>query len=306
MVMEIHDVIILGGGPAGLTAGIYTARQGLRTLLIERQQLGGRAWGPHRIENFPGFPEGITGSELMDRFIAQTKKFGVEFKEETVVGLKDLGGTKIVTTRGGLYHARAVVITTGRQRQKLSIPGEQDFKGRGVCYCAICDGPFFKDQVVAVIGSGKDAVEDAIRLAEIAGKVYAIPGSKGYKEGVEGLEELSEYENIEVIEELDIDSIEGDDLVTNINLNGETLRSLDVSGVFMVLDTVSTADLTKDAGIETDEVGCIKVDRHQMTNIKGIYAAGDSVCSGNQIVTAAGDGGRAALAILRYVRSLKR
>jgi thioredoxin reductase (NADPH) len=306
MVMEIHDVIILGGGPAGLTAGIYTARHGLRTLLIERQQLGGRAWGPHWIENFPGFPEGITGSDLMDRFIAQTRKFGVEFKEETVVGLKDLGGTKIVTTRGGFYQARVVVITTGRQRQKLSIPGEEDFKGRGVCYCAICDGPFFKDQVVAVIGSGKDAIEDAIRLAEIASKVYAIPGSKGYKEGVEDLEKLSEYENIEVIEGLDIESIEGNDLVTNINLKGETLRSLDVSGVFMVLDTVSTADLMKDAGIETDEVGCIKVDRHQMTNIKGIYAAGDSVCSGTQIVTAAGDGGRAALAILRYVRSLKR
>jgi thioredoxin reductase (NADPH) len=303
MVMEIHDVIILGGGPAGLTAGIYTARHGLRTLLIERQQLGGRAWGPHWIENFPGFPEGITGSDLMDRFIAQTRKFGVEFKEETVVGLKDLGGTKIVTTRGGFYQARVVVITTGRQRQKLSIPGEEDFKGRGVCYCAICDGPFFKDQVVAVIGSGKDAIEDAIRLAEIASKVYAIPGSKGYKEGVEDLEKLSEYENIEVIEGLDIESIEGNDLVTNINLKGETLRSLDVSGVFMVLDTVSTADLMKDAGIETDEVGCIKVDRHQMTNIKGIYAAGDSVCSGTQIVTAAGDG---ALAILRYVRSLKR
>ncbi|MDH5791986.1 MAG: FAD-dependent oxidoreductase, partial [Candidatus Bathyarchaeota archaeon] len=112
---ELFDVVILGGGPAGLTAGIYTARHGLSILLIEGKQLGGRAWGPHRIDNYPGFPQGVTGQELMERFIAQARRFGVGFRDETVVGLSDMGGTKMVLTRGGSYEARAVVVATGIQ-----------------------------------------------------------------------------------------------------------------------------------------------------------------------------------------------
>ena len=121
---EVYDVIILGGGPAGLTAGIYAARHGLRTLLLEGKQLGGRSWGPHRIENYPGFPEGITGSELMERFVAQAERFGVEFRRETIVGLSDVGDGKMVATRAGYYTARAAVITTGIQRETMSVPGE--------------------------------------------------------------------------------------------------------------------------------------------------------------------------------------
>ncbi len=167
----VYDVIILGGGPAGLTAGIYTSRQGLSTILIEGKKLGGRAWGPHRVENFPGFPEGLTGTELMDRFIEQTKKFGVEFKQETVVGLSDMGDTKFVQARGGFYQSRAVVITTGIQRKSMNIPGELEFKGRGVGYCAICDGAFFKDKVIAVVGGGDAAVEEGAFLTKFASKV---------------------------------------------------------------------------------------------------------------------------------------
>ena len=181
MTEEVYDVIILGGGPAGLTTGIYTARHGLKTLLIERNKLGGRSYGPHRIENFPGFPEGVIGTELMNRFIAQAKKFGIRFKTETFVGLSDLGDRKMVLTRAGVYESKAIVLATGIQKEQLHVPGEMEFKGRGVCYCGICDGPFFTDKVVAVIGSGKEAVEDTIRLAEIASKVYAIPGKEGYK-----------------------------------------------------------------------------------------------------------------------------
>jgi len=301
----VYDVIILGGGPAGLTAGIYTARQGLRTLLIEGKKLGGRAWGPPRVENFPGFPEGLTGTELMDRFIEQTRKFGVEFKQETVVGLSDMGDTKFVQTRGGFYQSRAVVVTTGIQRKSMNIPGELKFKGSGVAYCAICDGPFYKDQPVAVVGCGKDAVEDALRLADTASKVYAIPGSGGFTEGIEELDELTEHTKIDVLDGVDIESIEGDQVVTHVNMKKGPVKRLNVNGVFIILDHVGTSDILRDSGIETDDGGCIMVDKNQRTNIEGIFAAGDCVCGGMQIVTAAGDGGKAGLAASRYVRGLK-
>jgi len=207
---ELYDVIIIGGGPAGLTASIYTSRQGLRTLIIEGKQLGGRAWGPHTIENFPGFPVGISGTDLMNKFISQSRKFGVEFKEETFVGLTDMGETKMVMTRKGIYQSKALILTTGLQRKTLSIPGEMEYKGRGVCYCAICDGPFFKDMPVAVIGAGKEAVEDALTLSQTSSKVYAIPGGKGYSEGFEEeLEELAQQLNVEILEGADVVSIEG-------------------------------------------------------------------------------------------------
>jgi thioredoxin reductase (NADPH) len=302
---ELFDIVVLGGGPAGLTAGIYTARHGLSTLLIEGKQLGGRAWGPHRIDNYPGFPQGITGQELMERFIAQARRFGVGFKDETVVGLSNMGGTKMVLTRGGSYEARAVVVATGIQKQQLSIPGEMEFKGRGVGYCAICDGPFYADKTVAVVGSGKDAVEDVTKLAEIAKKVYAIPGRKGFSGRSGVLHELSEYLNVEVIEGADLKSIGGDEFVTHIDLEHESLRRLKVDGVFIILDNVPTTDMLKEAGIETDEGGCIQVDRNQGTNIPGVFAAGDCVCGGMQVATATGDGAKAGLAALRYVRALK-
>lgn len=302
----VYDVIILGGGPAGLTAGIYTSRQGLSTLLIEGKKLGGRASGPHRVENFPGFPEGLTGTELMDRFIEQTKKFGVEFKQETVVGLSDMGDTKFVQARGGFYQSRAVVITTGIQRKSMNIPGELKFRGRGVGYCVICDGPFYKDQPVAIVGSGKDAVEDALRLVDMVSKIYAIPGSGGFKEGIEELDELTEHTKIDVIDGVDIESIEGDQVVTHINLKEGPVERLNVNGVFIILDHVGTSDIIRDSGIETDDGGYIIVDKNQRTNIEGIFAAGDCVSGGMQIVTAAGDGGKAGLAAFRYVSALKR
>ncbi|HUS78380.1 MAG TPA: FAD-dependent oxidoreductase [Patescibacteria group bacterium] len=303
---ELYDVIIIGGGPAGLTASIYTSRQGLRTLIIERKQLGGRAWGPHTIENFPGFPMGINGTDLMEKFISQSRKFGVEFKEETFVGLTDMGEAKMVMTRKGIYLSKAVILTIGLQRKSLSLPGETEYKGRGVCYCAICDGPFFKDMPVAVVGAGKEAVEDALTLSRTSSKVYAIPGSKGYGEGFEEeLEELAQLSNVEILEGTDIASIEGEDVVTGLTLKNGPTGKLDVNGVFLILENVGTGSMIKDAGIETDTGGCIQVDENQETNLKGIYAAGDCACSGMQVVTAAGDGGKAGLAAFRFVRSLK-
>jgi thioredoxin reductase (NADPH) len=306
MTKESFDVIILGGGPAGLTSAIYTSRHGLNTLVIEGMQLGGKSWGEQRIENYPGFPHGISGTELMERFIAQAKRFGTKFKKETAIGLMPLDHQKLIQTRAGVYEAKAVIIATGIQKKQLSIPGENEFKGRGVSYCAICDGPFFTDKVVAVIGRGKDAVEDILKLADIARTVYAIPGFDGYDNGIEEVSELFENEIIQVIENAELKSIAGEMVVTHLYLDHESIEQLDVDGVFIILDKVPSTELMKEAGIATDAGNCIIVDRTQMTNLAGVFAAGDCICSGMQIITAAGDGGRAGLSTLRYVRALKK
>lgn len=300
----VFDVIVIGGGPAGLTAGLYAARHGLKTLVMDGKKIGGRPLEAHWVENFPGFPEGLTGADLMRQFEAQAARFGAEFKIESVIGIGDLGEVKMVSTRHGYYQARSLIIATGAQRRRLSVPGEGKFKGRGVSYCAICDGPFFKGKRVAVVGSGHEAVEDAMRLADASSIVYAIPGSKGYSEEFPDLKRLRSNSRIELLAGYDVVEIGGDGTVSYVKLEGESEMRLDVDGVFIILEHVPTTSILSDIGIESDEGGCIVVDRYQQTNIPGIFAAGDCTCSGMQIVTAAGDGGRAALSALRYVRSL--
>lgn len=300
-----YDVIIVGGGPAGLTAGIYTSRHGLRTILFEGEAFGGKAKGHHPIDNYPGFPDGITGEELMDRFIAQTKKFGVEFKKENVVEIQPFGDLKMIATRSGVYQSKSIILATGIQRKQLMVPGETEFKGRGVSYCSICDGPLFKDRVVAVIGSGNEAIEEASRMAETAEKVYAIPGLEGYKVDEMKISELEKNEKVEVIDGVKVESIEGETYVTNIKLSNASSKILDVDGVFISLERVPTTQIIRNAGIDTNENGCINIDSEQQTNVEGIYAAGDCCCGGMQIVTAVGEGGRAGLSVLRYIKSQK-
>jgi thioredoxin reductase (NADPH) len=303
---DAYDVIIIGGGPAGLTAGIYTARYGLRTLILEGKRLGGRAAHSHRIDNFPGFPEGISGVELMERFIAQAKKFNVEIKSERVVGLSLMDDQKEVLTRNYVYQANAIVIATGIQRQQLKVPGEHRFKGRGVSYCSICDGPFFSGKVVAVVGSGSEAVEDALNIVEIAEKVYVIPGAHGFEVGTKDLDTLLKKKKVELVSGADVESIRGADVVTHIELRGSPNRTLKVDGVFIIVDHSGTNEMIKEAGVRTDESGCIGVDRNHQTNIEGVFAAGDCICGGMQVITAAGEGGRAGLSVLRYIKSMKR
>ena len=300
---EIYDVIIVGGGPAGLTAAIYAARHNLKTLILEGKKVGGKALEAHWIENYPGFPEGIKGHELMEKFIDQTQKFGAEVMEETVIGLADYGDLKMVSTRKGYHQGKSIIIATGVSRKQLSVPGENEFKGRGVSYCAVCDGPFFKDKDVAVIGSGHEAVHDSEMLLKTSKKVYLMPGKKGFSEDYPELNRLREKENLRILEDVNVKSIHGSDMVDYIELdNGERIS---VSGVFIILEHVSTLGILNDAGVDTDEGGCIIVDKDQMTNISGVYAAGDCVCRGMQIVTATGGGARAALSVMKYIRSLK-
>ena len=302
---ETYDVIIIGGGPAGLTAGLYTSRHNLKTLILEGNKLGGKALEAHWIENFPGFPEGISGEDLMNRFIAHVKKFGSETKYETVIGISDFGDQKMVSTRKGFHQAKSIIIATGVNRKQLSIPGEMEYKGRGVSYCAVCDGPFFKDKVVAVGGGGHEAVHEAEVLAETVNKVYAIPGSKGYSEDFPELSRIRDNPKIEVMEGVDLSEVGGSDFVEYIKLKGGDLEQLNVDGLFIILEHISTTGIVQEAGIEADSGGCIRVNNDMQTNLPGIYAAGDCSCKGMQIVTATGMGAKAALSAMKYIKNLK-
>ncbi len=301
---QLYDVIVMGGGPAGLTAGMYTARHGLKTLILDGKRHGGRASEASFIDNFPGFPEGISGKELMERFIAHAKRFNAELKIDKIVGLDLHGENKGVFTREGTYRAKAIVIATGIQRKGLRIPGEEEFKGRGVSYCTICDGPLFEGRVVAVVGSSKEAIEDALALSKIARKIYLILGAEGSNRLAH--EELAISPNIEVVEGAGVEAIGGEDMVTHIWIRGEPRRRLDVDGIFILQEHIPMMDMLIEAGVEMDEGGCIMVDGYNQTNITGVFAAGECTCGrGIQVVTAAGDGARAGIAAIRYLQTLR-
>ena len=295
-----YDIIIVGGGPAGLTAGIYTARAGLKTLLLERGRLGGRAWDAHLIENYPGFPEGISGSALMVKFIEQAKQFGAKLREgEAAVSVMLEGDEKIVMTRKGSYTGLAVIVAAGVERKKLSIPGEQEFRGMGVSICATCDGPLFRDREVAVIGAGEEAVEDALQLADLCKRVYLIPvGDDAPLHRLDG-------SIVEVLRGTEVKSIEGDTVVEAIKVvEGGRERLIPIDGVFIALD--SAVEMAKSAGIGVDEKGYIVADHAQKTNIEGVFAAGECTGMGMQVATSVGDGALAGISATRYVKARKR
>jgi len=304
MTEDVYDVIVVGGGPAGLTAALYTARHNHKTLVLEGRKTGGKALQAHWVDNYPGFPDGISGQDLMENMIKQALRFGAEIRNETVVGLSDFGDLKMITTRMGFYQAKSVVVATGVSRKSLSVPGENEYKGRGVSYCGVCDGPFFRDKTVAIVGGGHDAVHDIEVLSEAAAKIYAIPGKKGYSEEFPELTRIRMNPKVEFIMGADVKEIGGSDFVEYVALDGTGPKRLNLDGVFIILENVPTAGILGDAGVSTDAGSCILVDGDMETNIKGVFAAGDCTCEGMQIVTAAGMGAKAALSAMRHVKSL--
>ena len=304
MTEDVYDVIVVGGGPAGLTAALYTARHNHKTLVLEGRKTGGKALQAHWVDNYPGFPDGISGQDLMENMIKQALRFGAEIRNETVVGLSDFGDLKMVTTRMGFYQAKSVIVATGISRESLSVPGENEYKGRGVSYCGVCDGPFFRDKTVAIVGGGHEAVHDIEVLSEAAAKIYAIPGKKGYSEEFPELTRIRMNPKVEFIMGADVKEIGGSDFVEYVALDGTGPKRLNLDGVFIILENVPTAGILGDAGVSTDAGSCIVVDGDMETNIKGVFAAGDCTCEGMQIVTAAGMGAKAALSAMRHVKSL--
>ncbi|MEM2341272.1 MAG: FAD-dependent oxidoreductase [Candidatus Bathyarchaeia archaeon] len=304
---EIYDVIIIGCGPAGLTAAIYTSRMSLKTLILERGVPGGRASEAYLIENFPGFPDGISGTDLIERMLKQAERFGAEIKFPEEVLDMDLSATvKTVKTRYGEYRGYSIIIATGTQRKKMIVPGETEFLGRGVSYCAVCDAPFFRDKVVATIGFNNEALEDALYISGFAKKVILI--SHGEKDEIEEdlLRKVYEKQNIEFMDAR-VMSVNGEVYVKSITVMDQNgIKEIPVDGVFIVLGSVPVTNIVRKAGIAVDERGCIKVDRAQSTNIEGVFAAGDCTCGGMQVATAVGEGAMAALQAYRYVKRIKK
>jgi len=303
LISEKIDILIIGAGPAGLSAAIYTSRRGLRTVVLEKQFAGGRMTMAHLIENYPGFPEAITGSKLADLMIEQLKNLGGEIRYEEVVSLQLNSAPKIIITKSKKYESSAVILATGAQRKKLLIPGEQEFIGRGVSYCAFCDAPFFKGKNVVVVGNNEEAIEDLMMLSDIASKVSIIPNSSEVEFLKDSLSQLNNENKIELIEDGRIHSIKGETTVEAVEVETFTSKLLiPTSAVFISVGYVPTTELIRSSGVEVDDRGCVIVDRKQRTNLENVFAAGDCTCGGMQVATSVGEGAMASITAILSIK----
>ena len=302
-----YQLIIIGGGPAGLSAGLYASRSKLDTLLIEKAGLGGQILNAEMVENYPGFPHGISGAELGALIAQQATKYGLPTAFAEVQGIEIRGAEKIVSTSEGQYRAKALIIAAGSEYSKLGVPGEEEFTGRGVSYCAMCDGAFFRDQVVAVVGGGNVALNDALFLTRFATKVIVIHRRDQLRATKILQDRAFANPRIEFLWDTVVESIIGDKLVREIRLrNVKTGKgsSLEVSGVFVAVGLRPNTGYLK--GLLTlDEGGFIPVNNQMETEVPGVFAAGDiRAGSIRQVVSAAGDGATAAIAAERFLSSV--
>lgn len=306
----MYDLIIVGGGPAGLTAGIYAVRFGLNTIILEKSEISGQIALADVVENYPGFPE-ISGLELMEKYKSHAQEIGVETKITEVVSIRDEGKKKIVSTDSGEFESKAVIIATGANPKHLNVPGEKEFISKGVSYCAICDGPFFKNKTVVVVGGGNSAIADALLLSKIAKKVYLIHRRDKLR-AVKILQDRAfEATNIEFILNACILEIigntEGIRRVKKIvvkDLKSGELQELATDGVFIYIGIHPNTEIID---VEKNEEGFIRTDRFLETSKKGIYAAGD--CRDTplwQLVAAVRDGALAATAVNDYIEKFKK
>jgi len=299
-----YQLIILGGGPAGLSAGIYAARNKLNTLLIEKAMMGGLAVYAELIENYPGFPEGIGGMELGEMMLKQGEKFGLKTLVAEVQALEINNNQKIVKTDKGDLTAKAIIVALGSERINMDVPGEKEFVGRGVSYCATCDAAFFKDKEVAMVGGGNSAVSEAIELTKFASKVYIIHRREQFRATPILVEKAKSEPKISFILNSTVDSIEGKDNVENLLLNNVLTKeksTLPVSGVFVAIGQRPNTDLLKGI-VSLDPGGYIIANEKMETSVPGIFAAGDIRSNSiRQTITAAGDGAVAAVYADRYL-----
>lgn len=301
---KIYKVIIVGGGPAGLTAGLYTSRSRLNTLLIEIGLLGGQMTITELIENYPGFPQGINGDELSRLMEEQAKRFELEVVSQDVVEVKLEGDKKVVKTEEGSYLCEALIICTGTEYRKLGVPGEKEFAGKGVSYCATCDGAFFKDCQIVVVGGGDSALTEALYLTKFVKELTivhrrdALRGTKIYQERVFANPKIKLLWN-SVIQEIKGDSVVRSVIVKNVK-TGE-VNEHPIEGAFLFVGLLPRTQFLKGL-VNVDEVGYIVTDENCETSVKGIFAAGD--CRKKllrQVATAVGDGATAAFAVEKYL-----
>ena len=303
-----EQVIIIGSGPAGLTAALYTARAQLEPLVFVGDALGGQVAISSEIENYPGFPEGLTGPELGQLFQKQAERFGARLEYDTITGL-DLSVRPFkVTAYGGEQEAHALIIATGSSPRKLGVPGEEEFAGRGVSYCATCDGFFYTGREIALVGGGDTAVEEAMFLTRFAARVYQVHRRDRLRADRYMQERAFRNEKIEFVWDTVVDEIVGHQAVSGVRLRnvktGEE-RLHPVEGVFVAIGHNPNTEFLG-GQVTLDEKGYILTDDRRRTNVPGVYAAGDvQDWMYRQIATSVGDGCRAAMEVEKYIAELE-
>ena len=299
----LYDMIVIGGGPAGYTAALYAARSGLSVLVLEKLSAGGQMTNTEQIDNYPGFPEGIGGFELGERMQKGALRFGAENQFSEVKSVELSGQVKIVRTRKKEFQARTVVLAAGAYPRKTGVEGEDRFAGRGVAYCAACDGMFYKDKTVAVYGGGNSAVEDALLLSRICKKVYLIHrrdtlrATKVYQDALFG-------SSVELVWNSRVTAFLGDKHLTGVEIEdtktGEK-RELSLDGIFVSIGRIPDTGLFE-GQVDMDEAGYLIADETTRTNLPGVFAAGDVRTKQlRQVITAAADGAAAAWNAEQYL-----
>lgn len=310
---EIHDVLMIGAGPAALTAAIYTTREDIDTVLFEKGVIGGLAAVTDWIDNYPGFPKGISGLDLAQGLNDQAERFGADIRLGEVSKIEDEDKLKKITTTDGEIYAKSVLIATGSDYKKIGVPGEEEFYGRGVHYCATCDGAFYRDKRLVVVGGGNSAVQEAIFLTRFATHIdLLVRGDKMRASDILQQELKNHTDKItvhmntttdEIVgnEEGKVTAVKGTDKIANKPVSFET------DGVFVFVGLSPNTEFLKDTNIELDEIGMIVTSDNLETSMKGVFAAGD-VRSGAtmQIASATGEGATAALLIRKYLEDLEK
>ncbi len=298
----MYDIIIVGSGPAGMSAAVYAKRAGLSVVIIEKEYYGtGQVAESGQVDNYLGL-DGMNGYDLGEKFRAHAEKFGTEFISGDVIKIEKTEEKtwKVILKKGSELEAKTIIYAAGATHRPLGAAGEDKFKGKGVSYCAICDGAFFKEKDVAVIGGGDTALDDALYLSDICSKVYLIHRRNEFRGSAGTVQKIKEKDNVELVLETGVEKIEGDSTVSQIKLHNG--RTLSVNGVFVAVGMIPNTDIVKEI-VTLDEQGYIVAGETGVTSEEGFYAAGDVRTKAlRQVVTAVADGANAAVAAEGYIR----
>lgn len=305
--METYDSVIIGSGPAGLSASLYLGRGLTKSVVLEKMGAGGQMLLTSEIENYIGFPGGVNAFELVDKMEKHAKEYGIESKMFEVSEIKDIDQDvkTVISATGEVVKTKSIILTPGAKARELGSKGEKEFAARGVSYCGTCDGAFFRDKTIAVIGGGDTAFDEAIFLTRFAKKIYLIHRRQGFRAAPITIERVKNMDKVEFVLDTVIEEIVGDQKVTGVKTkNTKTGEEghIDLDGVFIFIGLDPQTGFLKDSGIEMDESGYIKTDINMKTNIRGVYAAGDAIAKEErQVANAVGEGAVAACQVIKYI-----